>query len=281
MPPTSIGRGCVERFDPAWRPFVGPLSERSRDTARRILNAMGAWLVGQQYLRVNPFAGLPAAPSVALDTTGRALTRVQWQYVLQTVLLFAYATGLRRAELLAAATTGALTRTALDGALDDGWSLRVTGKGRRARTMPMLRRLIDALRAQLRTRPVPLTLATAPADTPLIAHLVTGEALHPDLVGRPFKAIFARAADQSATIFPNAAADLRHASAHWLRHTFANHGLDACADLRDMQELLGPREPGHHHALHEAGCGAAVPVGRGVLQRGARWRGTAGGRDAQ
>lgn len=30
------------------------------------------------------------------------------------------------------ATTGALTRTALDGALDDAWSLRVMGKGRRA-----------------------------------------------------------------------------------------------------------------------------------------------------
>lgn len=255
-----IGRGRVERFDPAWRPFVGPLSERSRDTARRILNAMGAWLVGQQYLRVNPFAGLPAAPSVPIDATGRTLTRAQWQYVLQTVLrpvsafdvageqaatardafllLFAYATGLRRAEL-AAATTSALTRSALDGALDDAWSLKVMGKGRRARTVPMPRRLIDALRAQLHARPVPLTLETAPADTPLIAHLVTGEALHPDVVGRLFKGIFARAADQLALTYPNAAADLRRASTHWLRHTFANHGLDAGADIRDMQELLG------------------------------------------
>lgn len=259
-----IGRGRVERFDPAWRPFVGPLSERSRDTARRILNAMGAWLVGQQYLRVNPFGGLPAAPSVPIDATGRTLTRAQWQYVLQTVLrpqsafdvsgeqaangathardafllLFAYATGLRRVEL-AAATTGALTRTALDGALDDAWSLRVMGKGRRARTVPMPRRLIDALRAQLRARPVPLALETAPADTPLIAHLVTGEPLHPDVVGRLAKGIFARAADQLAITYPNAAADLRRASTHWLRHTFANHGLDAGADIRDMQELLG------------------------------------------
>lgn len=113
------------------------------------------------------------------------------------------------------------------------------GKGRRARTVPMPRRLIDALRAQLRTRAVPLTLETAPADTPLIAHLATGEALQPDAVGRLFKAIFARAADQLAIAYPNAAADLRRASTHWLRHTFANHGLDAGADIRDMQELLG------------------------------------------
>ncbi|ABX19396.1 integrase family protein [Burkholderia multivorans ATCC 17616] len=99
-------------------------------------------------------------------------------------------------------------------------------------------RLIDALRAQLRARPVPLTLETAPADTPLIAHLVTGEALHPDAVRRLFKGIFARAADQLALTYPNAAADLRRTSTHWLRHTFANHGLDAGADIRDMQELL-------------------------------------------
>ncbi|WP_196587596.1 hypothetical protein, partial [Burkholderia stagnalis] len=38
---------------------MGPLSERSRDTARRILNAIGALPVGQQYLSVNPFDGLP------------------------------------------------------------------------------------------------------------------------------------------------------------------------------------------------------------------------------
>ncbi|WP_442854622.1 hypothetical protein [Burkholderia sp. MSHR3999] len=63
------------------------------------------------------------------------------------LLLFAYATRaaprrVRRGD------HRRLTRSALDGA----WSLRVIGKGRRARTVPMPRLLIDALRAQLRTR---------------------------------------------------------------------------------------------------------------------------------
>nr|WP_186183709.1 phage integrase family protein [Burkholderia gladioli] len=263
-----IGRGRVERFDPAWRPFAGPLSARSRDTARRILTAMGAWLVRQQYLRVNPFDGLAAAAPVPIDTAGRTLTHAQWRYVLQTVwqpdralgaapdrsdaaradrvrmqrdafvLLLAYATGMRRAEL-AAATTGDLTRKALDGALEDAYVLRVDGKGRRRREVPMPAKLLDLLRAELRARAEPLALETAPADTPLVAHVVTGAALHPNTIGSLFKRIFARAAEQLARSYPGAAEDLRRASTHWLRHTFANHGLDAGADIRDMQALLG------------------------------------------
>ncbi len=48
-------------------------------------------------------------------------------------------------------------------------------------------RLMDLLRAE------PVALETAPADTPLVAHLVTGEALHPNTIGALFKGIFARA----------------------------------------------------------------------------------------
>ncbi|WP_333997578.1 hypothetical protein [Burkholderia gladioli] len=80
-----IGRGRVERLDPGWRPLAGPLSARSRDTARRILTAMGAWLMRQQYLRVNPFDGLAAAAPVPINRAGRTLTHAQWRYVLQSV----------------------------------------------------------------------------------------------------------------------------------------------------------------------------------------------------
>ncbi|WP_157627714.1 tyrosine-type recombinase/integrase, partial [Burkholderia gladioli] len=88
-------------------------------------------------------------------------------------------------------------------------------------------------------RAVPLALETAPADTPLVAHVVTGAALHPNTIGTLFKQNFARAAEQLKVSYPGAAEDLRRASTHWLRHTFANHGLDAGADIRDMQALLG------------------------------------------
>ncbi|CAB3772249.1 hypothetical protein GQ57_33180 [Burkholderia sp. MSh2] len=124
---------------------------------------------------MNPFAGLPTAPAVALGTTGRMRTLAQCQFVMQNVLrrvsafdvsgelaahdattacdaivlLFVYATGLQRVEG-AAVAVGAPSRGVLDDAPDDRWSLPVMGKGRRARTVPMPRRINDEQQAQLR-----------------------------------------------------------------------------------------------------------------------------------
>ncbi|WP_429455235.1 hypothetical protein [Paraburkholderia sp. JPY465] len=104
-----IGRAKAERFDPAWRPFTGPLPVSSRETARKVLSALCAWLVKVRYLLANPFDALPrlqvARPEV--DTHGRTLTHAQQRDAF--ALLFAYATGLRRAEL-ARATLAALDR---------------------------------------------------------------------------------------------------------------------------------------------------------------------------
>ncbi|WP_116150253.1 phage integrase family protein [Paraburkholderia sp. BL27I4N3] len=249
-----VGKSRVERFDPAWRPFAGPLSDRSRQIARKILAAMCSWLVKQRYLASNPFDGLPRFGGLdEVDATGRTLTRAQWQYVLQTTtranytpeqqrdhfaLLFAYATGLRRAEL-AAATTGALSRKGLDGALGDAWELKVDGKGRRKRDVPMPRRLMDELEGALAARSTPVVVGRCPKDTPLIGHLKTGQRLSPDALARLYKRIFSRAADRLEAVYPGAAEDLRRASTHWLRHTHTNHALDSGADVRDVQVTLG------------------------------------------
>ncbi|MBN3856751.1 tyrosine-type recombinase/integrase [Paraburkholderia sp. Ac-20340] len=251
-----VGRAKAERFDPAWRPFTGPLPVSSRETARKILSALCAWLVKVRYLLANPFDALPrlqvARPEV--DTHGRTLTHAQWRYVLQTVshlnpthaqqrdafaLLFAYATGLRRAEL-ATATLGALDRKGLDGTLDDAWTLKVRGKGGKPRVVPMPGRLMEALRALLRLTPGgPLTLDSSPRDMPLLVSTTTGRAMTADGIGLMYKRIFAQAAARLETRYPGAAADLQRASTHWLRHTHANHALDAGSDLRDVKDQLG------------------------------------------
>jgi site-specific recombinase XerD len=249
-----VGRGRVERFDHAWRPFAGKLDERSREGARKILRSMCSWLVEERYLASNPFHGLPRFEGIdEIDATGRTLTHAQWKYVLQTTrrvtytpeeqrdhftLLFAYATGLRRAEL-AAATTGDLTRTALDGALDDAWELKVRGKGHRNRRVAMPARLMEELERALQARHEPTVLANCPKMTPLVGHLKTGEPLTPDGLARIYKRIFERAAHRLEATYPGAADDLRSASTHWLRHTHANHALDSGADVRDVQSTLG------------------------------------------
>ncbi|MDR2985800.1 MAG: tyrosine-type recombinase/integrase, partial [Nocardiopsaceae bacterium] len=251
-----VGRAKAERFDPTWRPFTGPLPASSRETARKILSALCAWLVKVRYLLANPFDALPrlqiARPEV--DTHGRTLTHAQWRYALQTVscanpthvqqrdafaLLFAYATGLRRAEL-AGATLAALDRKGLDGTLEDAWTLKVRGKGGKVRVVPMPARLMDALRALLQLTPGgPLTLESAPRERPLLASTTTGRAMTADGIGLMYKRIFAQAAARLEANYPGAAADLQRASTHRLRHTHANHALDAGSDLRDVKDQLG------------------------------------------
>lgn len=106
------------------------------------------------------------------------------------------------------------------------------GKGRRARRTDAAVLDRRAARAAAHVR------GAAPPDTPLIAHLVTGEALHRTWSGdcsrRPLRGPPSCWRSPTRT-WPR----ICGARAHWSRHTFANHGLDAGADIRDMEELLG------------------------------------------
>ncbi|MGF6971696.1 site-specific recombinase XerD [Paraburkholderia sp. JPY465] len=99
---------------------------------------------------------------------------------------------------------------------------------------------MDALRALLQLTPGgPLTLDSAPRELPLLASTTTGRPMTADGIGLLFRRIFARAASQLERRCPGAAADLKRASTHWLRHTHANHALDAGSDLRDVKDQLG------------------------------------------
>jgi len=126
-----------------------------------------------------------------------------------------YATGMRVSEL-----TG-LTLGSLD--LAQG-QLVAFGKGSKERLLPLHRTAVERLRAYLRdARP-----GLAKPDSPDAVFLSTrGRALSPEAVRR----IITRRL--------NAVGSVTSVSPHALRHTFATHLVDAGADLRTVQELLG------------------------------------------
>ncbi|HEY2569842.1 MAG TPA: tyrosine recombinase XerC [Solirubrobacteraceae bacterium] len=133
----------------------------------------------------------------------------------------AYACGLRAEELVS---------LCLDDVDYDGEQLRVEGKGRKTRFVPVGEPAMAAL-ARYRDRG---RTALATAQTP-------SEAVFLSKTGRPLGTSDVRRRLRTWTSRVAALSDRAGAgvSPHALRHSFATHLLDGGADLRSIQELLG------------------------------------------
>ena len=127
----------------------------------------------------------------------------------RAILEVLYASGVRVAEL------SGLDVEDVD--LREG-SVRVLGKGRKERIVPLGTKAVEALRAYLGARE---------SDRGALFRNSRGGRLTVRSVHRIVRAR-ARAAGLAGRVTP-----------HTLRHTFATHLLDAGADLRLIQELLG------------------------------------------
>jgi integrase/recombinase XerC len=141
----------------------------------------------------------------------------------RAILELLYACGLRVSELVGA-DQGDLE---LGGAGPEGM-LRVFGKGRKERLVPVGSKAMVALRGWMKVRgslmparPVPVTHRDA-----LFLNARGGR-----LTDRSVRRILDRRLVQAAIA--------RKVSPHALRHSFATHMLNAGADLRSIQELLG------------------------------------------
>lgn len=127
----------------------------------------------------------------------------------RAILEVLYATGVRVAELAGLDLE--------DTDLGEG-SVRVLGKGRKERIVPLGSKAVDAVRAYLGGREG----SRGPLFRNARGGRLTVRSLHRIVRAR------ARAAGLAGRVTP-----------HTLRHTFATHLLDAGADLRLIQELLG------------------------------------------
>lgn len=123
-----------------------------------------------------------------------------------------YGSGIRLSEL------HALTPDAVD---MRGATVRVLGKGRKERIVPITMQTIDALQAYLRQRG-----QAVKGNDPLFANDKNGR-----LSRRQIERIVAK--ELQAVSFQ------KKRSPHVLRHSFATHLMDGGADIRAVKELLG------------------------------------------
>lgn len=127
-----------------------------------------------------------------------------------------YSSGLRVSELVG------LDLDAVD--LDGAW-VRVLGKGRKEREVPLGSKAVDALRAYL-AGPRPEIADRGTGTTALFLNH-RGERLSARSVRRLLRTDQIQAGTRGLV------------SPHGLRHTFATHMLEGGADLRSIQQMLG------------------------------------------
>ncbi len=228
--------GGVDRL--AIRGFLGALRGRGQ-SARSLARALSALRTFYRFLEAT--AGVSVNPARAARTPRperrlpALLDRAEVEAVLgeaerraeaggfrevrdlAMIELF-YSTGMRLSEL------AGLSLPDLDLVSDQ---VKVRGKGRTERLVPVGAPAVQAVRRYLRQRDALLAAAPAGADRRAVFLSARGRRLSPRGVQLAVRGLLATLPRGSR---------LR---VHSLRHSFATHLLDAGADLRAVQELLG------------------------------------------
>lgn len=257
-----LGQPSVEWIDPMLprrgggrRLFEGPLSPRSVRQAMGILSGLFGYLVAAGYLAGNPLAlrrrrGESKANRRA--SVERYLDHKLWQSVLDFIETLPQATHreqqhYERVRWLFRLLYGASLRVseAAHAKANDlsqrrgKWWLHVVGKGGTEGDVPMADELMADL-ARYRQFHGLCATPTAVENTPLVMSVAgrTNRFLTPTAIYLVVKEVFRRAATALEAADPTAAATLRRASTHWLRHTSATHQADAGNDIRFIQKNL-------------------------------------------
>jgi site-specific recombinase XerD len=231
LAPADVGVRDVRRY-------VAQLSEGGAapaSTARKLAAVRGLFSSQREHGRI---AGSPAdlvatprqpsrLPRVLRATeVGALLESIPGGTALQlrdrALFELAYACGLRVEELVT------LELADVD---HDGEQVRVEGKGRKTRYVPVGELALEALRAYLdRARPA---LAGAQGPRGVLFLSKSGRPLNTSDVRRRLRLWAARVGAGGGSGMAGSP------SPHMLRHSFATHLLDGGADLRSIQELLG------------------------------------------
>jgi len=133
------------------------------------------------------------------------------------ILELLYGTGIRLMELVG------LNLSDVDMV---GEVIKVRGKGKKERILPVGRKALEALRNYMDRRDELSVKGRRPSRVAVLLNYQGGR-------------ISTRSVRRMVTGYLRMVSEKSHLSPHLLRHTFATHMLDAGADLRAVKELLG------------------------------------------
>ncbi len=233
--PDSVTPAAITSI--AIRGYLGHLHQHCKKTtiARKLsaVRSFYRYLIKHGHLQVNPSDAVqtpkqdrPIPTYLPIDDMFRLLDSVKTDTWLgcrnRAMLETLYSTGIRVSEL-----------AGLDvGDVDfKEHSIRVTGKGGHERLVPIGKQALNAIRAYrqrvvLEAKYISVTEQLASSEDPLFLNR-----FYRRLSVRSIARIVDNLARECGIVFP--------VSPHAFRHTFATHMLDAGADLRVVQELLG------------------------------------------
>lgn len=257
----SVGRQTKDgSTNKNWRPFVGELGGVSINKALKILDSFFNYLVQTNYLIGNPLAvdrrrkkRNQAKPRIVdryleLDEIRGTLDalanhpirddKIKFQIIrARYIILLLFYTGLRIAEAAQHSMGNFLQR-------EDNWFLRVIGKGKKLREIPMPDELLAALTSFRVSAGLPSPLPRFREKTPLIPMQNLNQPISARRIDQILKWAFNLGANQFEPDEPRKASKLRSASAHWLRHSYVTYLLDSGAPLKVAQENAGHSDIG-------------------------------------
>ncbi|WGS55121.1 site-specific integrase (plasmid) [Paraburkholderia sp. D15] len=261
------------RSSSRWRPFAS--SEMSAETQKyavRALRAAFAWLVDVRYLAGNPWQVVKDPVIIERESDlqlERALPALLWYRlrtfidaqclppsatywrIVRVALLLSGDSGLRREELTVCRRDGmAPTTFCEDGA--PVWQLKVLGKRRRERIVPVSPAAVDALRAHWHDRGLdfdtesagPLISPLIVPPTPLAIRKHDGpeaEPYSPDGVNKMVRWAMKRLIAGMPDLNEAEMKQLATTSPHAFRHTFGTQAAAEDVPIDVLQKILGHR----------------------------------------
>ncbi len=255
----SIGRIKKDgMINSDWRPFVKGLGASSIKKAVKILDSFFNYLVQTNYLVGNPLAvdrrrKRQLKPRIIdryleldeIQATLNALSQypkqndtIAFQVIrARYIILLLFYSGLRIAEAANHKMGNFMQR-------EGNWFLRVVGKGKKLREIPMPDELRQALADFREKVGLPTPQPKFRENTPLIPMHNLKQSISPRRIDQILKWAFNLGANQLEINHPQKASKLRQASAHWLRHSYVTYLLDSGAPLKVAQENAGHSDIG-------------------------------------